>query len=188
MYSGSTPFPALATPAVHAARRMLRHGPGVVLALLLAALEAGAGAGAEDAPRLGAGPLDGMIFVGEIGPADSPDFAEELHFNQGLMWSKMCMRCGFQPAPYWTRRVGDAIHVIGELTGASGSVFRYDGMIEGDRAEVTVRWTKARWYWRIDRTLVFRGTRAADQVAMPGPEASRAAAEALSAPLPEWCP
>ena len=142
---------------------------------------------AQDSPPA-TGALDGLVFVGHIGTQDDPDFSEELHFNQGVMWSKNCISCGFQPAPYWTRQIDGMLHFVGELRGRSGSVFQYDGLIDRGAAEVSVRWTKSRWYWKIDRTLVFRGSLAVDRPASSAAQASAAADAALSGPDPDWCP
>jgi hypothetical protein len=129
-----------------------------------------------------------MVFAGLIGPEDDPDFNEELIFNEGLMWSKTCVPCGYQPSVYWVRRVGDAIHFISELKSASGSVFDYEGVVEGGRAEVAVTWAKHRWYWTIDRDLVFEGILVPGRKPVAAAEASRIADEARLGPLPDWCP
>ncbi len=159
----------------------------LVRAAVVVAGTLGAAAAAE-LPPAGPGPLDGMVFAGLVGPESAPDFDEELLFNEGLMWSKTCVPCGYQPSVYWVRRVGDAIHFTSELKSASGSVFHYEGVVDGERAEVAVRWTKSRWYWTIDRDLVFKGTLVPARSPIAAAEASRMADQAWLGPLPDWCP
>lgn len=142
---------------------------------------------AAELPAAGPGPLDGMVFAGLIGPEADQDFDEELLFNDGLMWSKTCVPCGYQPSVYWVRRVGDAIHFTSELKSASGSLFHYEGVVDGERAEVAVTWTKSRWYWTIDRDLMFKGTLVPDRNPGTAAEASRIADQASLGPLPDWC-
>lgn len=103
------------------------------------------------------GPLDGMVFVGKIGPEGDPDLDDELHFQDGKFWSVNCIKCGFQPASYWVRRVGDRIHFRGELTGERGTL-AYRGEVIGDRVEVSIHWSKSRWYWTVSKELEFAGT------------------------------
>lgn len=135
----------------------------------------------------GLGPLDGMVFVGRIGPKGAPDFDEELHFNNGYFWSKNCLLCGYRPSVYWVRAVGGGVRFQGELTSEDGSSFHYSGYVTDGRITVNVRWRKARWYWSIDRTLVFEGRLDAARAAIPFAEAGQRAATARTRPLPGWC-
>lgn len=132
----------------------------IILVACASALPIGLSAlpGTADAQEaLAQGPLDGMVFVGKIGPKGAPDLDDELHFQDGKFWSVNCIECGFQPGAYWVRRVGDAVRFRGELTGERGTL-AYAGEVVGDRIEVSINWTKSRWYWRIDRELEFSGT------------------------------
>ena len=159
----------------------------VMAMTMVALLIPGIGVSAKEMPT-GSGLLDGMIFAGKMGPASHPDFDEELHFNEGMMWSKTCISCGYMPGPYWTRRQGDTIQFTGELKGRSGSTFHYEGAVTGGRAEVAVRWTKDRWYWSIERNLIFHGLRQDDRSPTTVAEARRMAEDALLKPLADWCP
>lgn len=106
--------------------------------------------------KTASGPLDGMIFVGKIGPKGNPDLDDELHFRDGKFWSDACTKCGFKPGEYWVRNVGNRIQFRGELTGDRGT-FVYKGEIVDNNAKVSIGWTKSRWYWKIDRELEFSG-------------------------------
>ena len=109
------------------------------------------------------GPLDGMIFVGKIGPKGNPDLDDELHFRDGKFWSDACTKCGFKPGEYWVRNLGDRIQFRGELVGDRGT-FVYKGEVYDNQAKVSIGWTKSRWYWKIDSELEFAGTLQATMV------------------------
>ncbi len=49
---------------------------------------------AQDGPTAGA--LDGRLFADLIGPEGALALEGELHFNEGMMWSR---RCDSLPAP-----------------------------------------------------------------------------------------
>lgn len=159
-------------------------------AICLAAFFSGASrAMAEDRPmtETGAGPLDGMVFVGMIGSAEDPDYAEELHFNNGYFWSKHCLSCGYMPGPYWVRIEGGTIHFRGELSRVDSSVFEYTGQVSDGKIEVDVRWRKERWYWSIDQMLYFAGVLEPARGAVQIDDAGQLATSARADPLPQWC-
>lgn len=106
---------------------------------------------------VGRGPLDGMSFIGKIGPENSRDLDDGLHFAAGKFWSTNCFACGYQPGIYWTRRVGDSIQFHGTLQSADGGRFDYSGRVVGDRIDVHINWIQQRWYGDIERSLAFVG-------------------------------
>ncbi len=138
-------------------------------------------------PSAAGGPLDGMVFVGKIGPQGKQNFDEELHFNNGHFWTNNCATCGYQPNIYWIRTAGGDIYFRADLIKAGGSRFRYHGRIADGRAHVTVRWTKHRWYWTIDQVMVFDGVLATAKHPVSIEEARRQAQAASERPLPQWC-
>ena len=105
----------------------------------------------------GHGPLDGMSFVGKMGPEDNRDLDVELHFAAGQFWSTNCVACGYQAGPYWSRRVGDSIHFHGSLQSADGGSFDFSGRVVGAQIDVRINWTQKRWYGDIGRKLAFVG-------------------------------
>lgn len=107
----------------------------------------------------GSGPLDGMSFVGKIGPEGKRDLDDELHFATGQFWSSNCLACGYQPGAYWTRGVGDSIQFQGSLPSADGGQFDYSGRVIGDQINVQINWTQQRWYGDVKRKLAFVGVR-----------------------------
>lgn len=156
----------------------------VVSAAIVALIFLFAAIGQGLAERLTSGPLDGMVFSGKLGPEDNPDLDDELHFQDGKFWSGICVKCGFSPGDYWVRTVGDSIHFRGELTGDRGT-FTYIGRIVDDDIDVSVNWTKDRWYWSINRNLAFEGTLKTTGVAVSARQAGQIAAEAVPELIPE---
>jgi len=133
------------------------------------------------------GPLDGMAFVGKIGPEGAADVDDVLYFNDGHFWSAACTKCGFAPSHYWVRHVGQAIEFRGVLESRERGEFTYRGLVRGESVSVEIEWRRERWYGTIDRDLVFEG-----RLAPPGElelslrqARQRAAAEP---PDPNVCP
>jgi hypothetical protein len=133
-----------------------RHSTRLVLVIGLLALMWFSISGPAMADGRSSGPLDGMVFVGKIGPKGNPDLDDELHFRDGKFWSAICTQCGFKPGDYWVRNVGNGIEFRGELVGDRGT-FHYRGAIVDGEANVSIGWTKSRWYWTIERELEFVG-------------------------------
>lgn len=138
-----------------------------------------------DAPAAG-GLLDGMVFAGRIGPADNPDLADYLYFDEGRFWSGECVRCGFEPGVYWIRYTSDGIAFRGVLKSSDRGTFTYEGLIQGDVIDVFIRWRHERWYWTIDRELRFVGERLRGTSVGMSIEEARALAD--GEPRPDGCP
>lgn len=141
----------------------LRHiGAGIALVLVILAGSTAAQGSREAgepvvAEPVGHGPLDGMSFIGKIGPEDNRDLDDELHFVAGQFWSSNCVACGYQPGAYWSRSVGDSIEFHGSLRSGGGGSFEFVGRVLGDQADVRIRWTQKRWYGDVERKLAFVG-------------------------------
>ncbi len=143
------PFPA------RQARRVIT---AFAVSVALLAAMAGAPALATGAGVDGRGPLDGMDFLGDFGPAGKPaDSRDTLHFRDGRFWSGNCVPCGYPPGVYWVRVSGDAIHFRGELDRPGGGRFVYVGVVRDGRIEADINWRRERWYWTIDRDFRFEG-------------------------------
>lgn len=98
-----------------------------------------------------------------IGPPESPDLEDSLHFSDGHFWSDICTRCGFVPGPYLSKRTEDGVRFTGVLQSDSRGRFEYDGLVRNDGAiEVSIRWERKRWYWTSGREIVFHGSEASD--------------------------
>ncbi len=140
--------------------RRIGAGAAIALAIFLsptAAQDVGRSDDTAMSEKIGSGPLDGMSFVGKIGPEESRDLDDELHFVAGQFWSSNCVACGYKPGNYWTRTVGDSIQFRGSLQSSDRGKFEFSGRVEGERVFVSINWTQQRWYGDIVRKLAFVG-------------------------------
>jgi len=112
-----------------------------------------------------AGVLDGMTFVARMGPSGKPaDVEDNLIFAKGMFLSKECdRRCGYPPAPYYVRHLGERIEFVSESTcDNNDATMSWRGTIEDRLIKGRVRWTAERWYWTIEKEFWFEGTLADD--------------------------
>lgn len=106
------------------------------------------------------GLLDGKRFVGlngEKGRELDPDEHEEIIFARGRFISTTCNRYNFEDARYSARQVGDSIQFEAITHSPTHGQIAWQGIVTGDRAEMTFIWTKERWYWDIHREYWFEG-------------------------------
>lgn len=134
----------------------------------------------------GGGVLDGKVFVGTMGQSSAARLEDKLRFNNGMFWSEICIRCGFQPGKYWTRTSEGETHFRGEMTSSRGT-FVYSGKIINGKAIVDVFWEKKRWYWTSSRNLSFDGSLESADMSVPANQASKTASDALISKLPAHC-
>ncbi|WP_372737050.1 hypothetical protein [Neptunomonas sp.] len=107
------------------------------------------------------GILDGMTFVGnngEKGREPDPDEYEEIVFQNGLFRSVSCDPYNFSSSEYTTTVIGNTIHFEAMTESPTHGKIAWQGVVDGDTAEVTFIWTKERWYWDIRKEYWFRGT------------------------------
>lgn len=114
----------------------------------------------ETTERGGSGILDGMTFVGKIGPVGKPaDVQDALTFTNGMFVSIGCdRRCGYPAGPYFVRYVGDKIEFVseGNCTDKNAKI-SWRGTIENDTLKGSFTWTSKRWYWTIEKEFWFEG-------------------------------
>ncbi len=141
-------------------------------------------------PPASHGRLDGMRFVGMFGPDGQPGGKQDvLYFGDGQFWSAICVPCGFAPANYWVRSVGDAIHFRGEMGSPERGMFRYTGVVRGKHLTAKINWRRDRWYWTVDRDFKFEGTLSDIPVRESAAIVARRAQSAGPEPnLPAICP
>lgn len=105
--------------------------------------------------------LDGKAFAGkngEKGHALDPDEDEEIVFQNGRFKSLSCEPYNFGSSEYSTTVVGDTVHFEAVTESPTHGTIAWQGIVDGDQAEMTFVWTKKRWYWDIRREYWFRGT------------------------------
>lgn len=107
-----------------------------------------------------AGPLDGMVFVGMLGPDGQPlDTADTFVFENGTFVSKECeLRCKYPPRPYFVRAAGDRMEFISETKCPYKDAWiTWRGTVEGDRVSGQATWVVKRWYWTVEEVFDFEG-------------------------------
>ena len=129
------------------------------------------------------GALDGMSFVGKLGPSgEALDRDDILFFRDGQFWSKGCVLCGFQPGAYFARHANGGIEFQGVLESIERGRLSYSGTVRDGRVSARINWRKDRWYWSIDKAFWFEGTLGEGIEASSAEEAARLASVADSAP------
>jgi hypothetical protein len=104
--------------------------------------------------------LDGKSYVGKNGEkgqklAEYED--EEIIFQDGLFTSVSCKPYNFSSSPYTGEVIDGKIHFTAVTESPTHGKITWQGVIDGDRAEVIFVWTKKRWYWDTRREYWFRG-------------------------------
>jgi hypothetical protein len=104
--------------------------------------------------------LDGRAFVGkngEKGQALDPDEDEEIVFQNGRFKSVSCEPYNFGSSEYSTTVVGNTIHFKAVTESPTHGTIAWQGIVDGDKAEMTFIWTKKRWLWDTHREYWFKG-------------------------------
>jgi len=116
---------------------------------------------AEPAMIDGSAILDGMTFTSDVGPLGKPaNVTDALVFQNGMFVSKECeRRCGYPPAPYFVRHLGDKTEFISETRcpGKDATIV-WRGTVDDGTVKGVFTWTSARWYWTIEKEFWFEGT------------------------------
>lgn len=105
-------------------------------------------------------PLDGMTFIGALGPEGQPkDVEDRFVFANGTFVSKECeLRCEYPARPYFMRKVGDKVEFLSETKCPyKDATILWRGTVKGDAIEGVATWTIKRWYWSIERKYEFSG-------------------------------
>lgn len=94
------------------------------------------------------GILDGMVFVGHVGPKGSEANGEdEVVFQDGQFLSTSCSKYGFVSAPYTASREGDNIIFTAVTHSPKNGQIHWQGKVVGEKIEASYTWSKERWYW-----------------------------------------
>lgn len=108
----------------------------------------------------GTGPLDGMTFIGALGPDGKPkDVEDTFVFANGTFVSKECeLQCKYPARPYFVRKVGDTTEFVSETQCPyKDATIVWRGTIEGDTIKGVSDWTVKRWYWTVSKRFEFSG-------------------------------
>lgn len=107
-----------------------------------------------------AGPLDGMEFVGKLGPEGKPkDVEDRFVFSDGTFVSKECeLRCDYPARAYFvTEKEGATEFLSNTKCPYKDAEITWHGTVRGDQISGTAIWTVRRWYWTVTKTFEFEG-------------------------------
>ena len=96
----------------------------------------------------GPGPLDGMVFVGLLGPEGKPkDVPDTFVFQDGTFLSKECeLRCDYPARAYSATQSGTGWEFSSTTRCPyKDATIEWRGTIEGDRVTGMATWTMKRW-------------------------------------------
>ena len=106
------------------------------------------------------GPLDGMTFIGALGPDGKPkDIPDVFVFENGTFVSKECeLRCKYPARPYFIRVNGSKTEFISETQCPyKDATIVWRGTVDGDTIKGKSTWVVKRWYWTVENTFEFEG-------------------------------
>ena len=104
--------------------------------------------------------LDGKTFTGfngEKGQELDPNEEEEIVFDNGRFVSTTCNKYNFSDVAYFAEKAGDGIHFEAVTLSPTHGKIEWQGVVQGNQADVTFVWTKERWYWNTHREYWFKG-------------------------------
>lgn len=125
-----------------------------------AANEDGSNSGMAGVEETVPGPLDGLTFLGALGPDGKPkDTSDTFVFENGTFVSKECeLRCKYPARPYFVRTNGSKTEFISETKCPyKDAKIIWRGTVEGDRIKGKSTWVVKRWYWTVENTFEFEG-------------------------------
>ena len=108
----------------------------------------------------GEGPLDGMIFVGAVGPdGKTLDVADTFVFANGTFVSKECeIRCKYPARPYFVRASEGVTEFVSETKCPYKNAWiTWRGRYEDGKISGVATWRLERWYWTVERKIAFAG-------------------------------
>jgi hypothetical protein len=166
---------------------LLRRPQATILVIcLILGLLISPGDNARAGDDLDSGVLDGIILSGTMGQTKVFGDDDKLHFSNGKFWSEICLKCGYRPGSYWTRKTPEGTLFRGEMTNELGT-FVFSGLIKNGKATAELNWSKERWYWTSNNKLSFSGVVDKAQISYPASKASNIATKALMSKLPSFC-
>jgi len=112
------------------------------------------------APVGDTGPLDGMEFVGNLGPEGKPkDVEDRFVFSAGTFVSKECeLRCDYPARAYFIDESDHGTEFVSNTRCPhKDAKITWHGTVNGDLISGTATWTVRRWYWTVTNRFEFEG-------------------------------
>jgi hypothetical protein len=105
------------------------------------------------------GDFDGRSYAADFGQDDKKAGGKDVvEFANGLMSTRLCVRFGFQPAPYLVRVEGKKVHFYSEMISKEQGKIAFSGYVEDGKLKADAKWAQARWYWTVNVGIKFDGT------------------------------
>jgi hypothetical protein len=145
--------------------KILRTVSLILAAILLLTLPAWAG----DAGKLAAvsateietavkAAFDGRTYAVSFGQDNQDEAGRDVvRFENGKMSTMLCIKFGFEPAPYFVRTEGNRVYFRSEMVSPKQGANIFSGYIEGDQLIAHSDWAQARWYWTVNVGAWFKG-------------------------------
>jgi hypothetical protein len=104
------------------------------------------------------GDFDGRSYAADFGQDDKKAGGKDVvEFANGLMSTRLCVRFGFQPAPYLVRVEGRKVHFYSEMNSKEQGKIVFSGYVEDGKLHADAKWAQARWYWTVNVGIKFDG-------------------------------
>ena len=104
------------------------------------------------------GDFDGRSYAADFGRmARRAGGKDVVEFANGLMSTRLCVRFGFQPAPYLVRVEGGKVHFYSEMVSEKQGKIVFSGYVEDGKLQADAKWAQARWYWTVNVGIRFDG-------------------------------
>ena len=104
------------------------------------------------------GDFDGRSYAADFGQDDKKAGGKDVvEFANGLMSTRLCVRFGFQPAPYLVRVDGRKVHFYSEMVSEKQGKIVFSGFVEDGKLHADANWAQARWYWTVNVGIKFDG-------------------------------
>ncbi len=138
----------------------------LLCAALISPRPAGAGEAATiSAPAIAdaiASAFDGRTYAASFGQDNKDEAGRDVvKFANGKMSTELCIKFGFEPAPYFIRAEGNRIYFRSEMVSKVQGTNIFSGYVEGDQLVAHSDWAQARWYWTVNVGAWFKGKLAA---------------------------
>jgi hypothetical protein len=115
-----------------------------------------------------AGDFDGRSYAADFGQDDKKAGGKDVvEFANGLMSTRLCVRFGFQPAPYLVRVEGKKVHFYSEMVSEKQGKIVFSGFVEDGKLKADAKWAQARWYWTVNVGIKFDGALTDPKAALP---------------------
>lgn len=104
------------------------------------------------------GDFDGRSYAADFGQDDKKAGGKDVvEFSNGLMSTRLCVRFGFEPAPYLVRVEGKRVHFYSEMISEEQGKIVFSGYVEDGKLKADAKWAQARWYWTVNVGIKFDG-------------------------------